>query len=232
MPCNNDGRDCSESDKFARNAGRTGSWCRRCTPLTHYCSGSSARRPVVAGATYTTTGATATSRRDTRRWLQQRSKGNMHYGKNVFAVHPALCHALLVFVVHRPKRMAKILCRAFFPWHTANEFFSCPSWRLTLAFVVRRLETHNKDISLSCVSHRCTAKIYLVVRFPTTHGKEFFKKMIFVLLFISPLQKYYFVLYIFQSYTCLYRFTIFNNYVPVKQFLSYMSNLNCKCITE
>jgi hypothetical protein len=100
------------------------------------------------------------------------------------------------------------------------------------------------NVSLCRASLGNTQQRYIfVVRFPPAHGKDipcrgknmaknFFKKLIFVLLFISPLQKYYFVLYIFQSYTCLYRFTIFNNYVPVKQFLSYMSNLNCKCITE
>jgi hypothetical protein len=217
MSCNNDGQDCSKSDKFARNAGRTGSWCRRCTPLTHYCSGSSARRPVVAGATYTTTGATATSRRDTRRWLQQRSKGNMHYEKNVFAVHPALCHALLVFVVHRPKRMAKILCRAFFPWHTANEFFSCPSWRLTLAFVVRRLETHNKDISLSCVSHRRTAKIYLVV------GKTW--QRIF-------LKNWFLYFFLFLHYKNIILYSIYFNLIHVSidlLFLTIMCQSNNFC---
>jgi hypothetical protein len=35
-----------------------------------------------------------------------------------------------------------------------------------------------------------------VVRFPTTHDKIFFKNLISVLLFISSLQKYYFVPYI------------------------------------
>jgi hypothetical protein len=34
-----------------------------------------------------------------------------------------------------------------------------------------------------------------VVRFPKAHDKVFLKILIFVLLFISPLQKHYFVLY-------------------------------------
>jgi hypothetical protein len=46
----------------------------------------------------------------------------MHYEKNVFAVHPALCHALLVFVVHRPKRMVLTV------------YFGAPSMFITLWF--------------------------------------------------------------------------------------------------
>jgi hypothetical protein len=67
-----------------------------------------------------------------------------------------------------------------------------------------------KTFPLPCAIERRTANIYVyrafpsgarqtytfAVRFPTAHGKLFFKKMVFVLLFISPLQKYYFVLYI------------------------------------
>jgi hypothetical protein len=76
---------------------------------------------------------------------------------------------------------------------------------------------------LPCARTRCTSNIYVcrpfpeahgniyvcraffrdarqtyvfVVCFTKAHGKVFFKKLVFVLLFISPIPKHYFVLYI------------------------------------
>jgi hypothetical protein len=133
------------------------------------------------------------------------------------------------------------LCRAFLPWGTANFF---PRRPLPPSPTVRprffgylcralgqgaRQTSLGAHICLPCVFPRRTTNICVCQCFPTVHGKVFLKKLIFVLLFISPLQNI--ILYsIFQSYTCLDKFTIFNNYVSLKEFFSYGSNLNCKCI--
>jgi hypothetical protein len=59
--------------------------------------------------------------------------------------------------------------------------------------------------------------------------KYFFK--IWVLHFFLFLIFNNIILYsIIQIYTCLDKFTIFKNYVSLKPFLPYTSNLNCKCI--
>jgi hypothetical protein len=49
-----------------------------------------------------------------------------------------------------------------------------------------------KKLYLFCGGARQTQNF--AVRFAKAHGKQFFKKLNFSLLFISPLQKHYFVL--------------------------------------
>jgi hypothetical protein len=130
-----------------------------------------------------------------------------------------LCHAL--YIAHRKEHIllgvfvgtrqiifvvrfifwctTKSVCRAFLflgAWQTIF-FFLHRGGKRPLAFAMRHVKAHDKDI------------IIFVVRFPPSHGKHiplsciflkrttkyFLKILIFVLLFISPLQKYYFVLY-------------------------------------
>jgi hypothetical protein len=119
----------------------------------------------------------------------------------------------------------------FFSWRTANIFphrtLPTLGWSFPLPCIRtrRRNKTHDKQICLSCVS----VWHMFAVRFTTTHGKILLKILIFVLLLISPLQNI--ILYsIIQIYTCLDKFTIFKNYVSLKVFSLYTSNLNCKCI--
>jgi hypothetical protein len=57
-----------------------------------------------------------------------------------------------------------------------------------------RTRRTTKTISLPCALWKRTANYFFAVRFPTAHGKVFCKKLNFVLLVISPLQKHYFVL--------------------------------------
>jgi hypothetical protein len=83
-----------------------------------------------------------------------------------------------------------------------------------IPFVVRRRKTHDKHIVCCAFPSGARQKDMFAVRLPTAHD-IFFQKNYFVLLFISPLQKHYFVLYIL-IYTCLDKFTIFDNYVPLK----------------
>jgi hypothetical protein len=120
-------------------------------------------------------------------------------------------------------RMAKNLCcvSLFCAWKTSKPL-------PPVTTLHNCLPTYFSPDPLSCFMIKCTAKTYMfVMRFHTTH--DIVLKIIFVLLFISPLQKH--ILYsTFQFYTCLDKFTIFNNYLSHKEFCPYLSNLNCKCI--
>jgi hypothetical protein len=111
-----------------------------------------------------------------------------------FAVRSNLCRVSFMgpttksfFVVRRPKRTTKNLCRAsYFMAHkifavcfnfccTAKIFFFLNSCnKRPLVFDVRHLETHDKDKSLPCVSLKCTTKSPLCRAFCYDARQRFF----------------------------------------------------------
>jgi hypothetical protein len=85
-----------------------------------------------------------------------------------------------------------------------------------LVFDVRRLETHDKDKYLPCVSLRHTAKSPLCRAFRYDARQRFFLKILIFYFFIF-LHYIDIILYsIFQIHTWLNKFTIFKNYASLK----------------
>jgi hypothetical protein len=158
-------------------------------------------------------------------------------GNAAFAVHLNLCRASFIgrttksfFAVRRPKRRTTNLCRA--SYFTVHDKESLPCVLNTdarqrfffflhycniqpLVFDVRRLETHDKDKYLPCVSLRHTAKSPLCRAFRYDARQRFFKISIFY--FVLFLHYRDIILYsIFQIHTWLNKFTIFKNYASLK----------------
>jgi hypothetical protein len=119
-------------------------------------------------------------------------------------------------------RTSNNLCRAFYFLAHSKECLLCilflGAWQTFFIPLCRVFPSgaHGKHIPFSCIFLKCTTKCFL---------KKWF---LFFFLFVQT--KTLFLYSTFQFYTCLYKFTIFKNYVSFKEFLLYTTNLNCKCI--